>query len=467
MGHCKNASWLTDLELDPAAPSDIAAAAQTTQPAANDATPRPRDNGQGRAMNALQVSPNLALNELVAQRRAAGEDIVHLGFGEARLPAFTPLVEQLVRGAGRNAYGPVAGDAAVLKAVAGYFTRRRIPTSPEQVVVAPGSKPLLMALNLVVRGDVLLPRPCWNTYAPQARLAGRVAFGVPIPAGFGGVPEPAALRKTIRAARRVGHQPRVVVVTLPDNPTGTLGPPDVVREVCAIAEEEDLLVISDEIYRDLVHDPATPVLSPAEVAPRRTVVTTGLSKSLAVGGWRIGAARFPDGPWGDRIRAGVVSVASEVWSTLAGPMQDVGAYAFGEPPEIRARLAACARLHGAVARAVHEIVVAAGAACRPPTGGYYVYPDLEPLRDTLVLRCVVDSDSLQRHLLEEFGIAVLAGHLIGDDEGALRFKAATGMLYGETAELQQQALDADDPVRLPHIGDVLTRIDEAFTKLRG
>ena len=66
-----------------------------------------------------------------------------------------------------------------------------------------------------------------------------------------------------------------------------------VRAVCEIAHAHDMWVISDEIYRDLVHDSERPFLSPAEVIPDQTVVTTGLSKSLALGGWRIGVARFP------------------------------------------------------------------------------------------------------------------------------------------------------------------------------
>ena len=412
-----------------------------------------------------RTSPNLALNELVESRRATGAKIVHMGFGEARLPAFEPLIDRLAKGAGRNAYGPVAGRRPAREAVAGYFDRRRLPTDPDQIVVAPGSKPLLMALNLVLRADVLLPRPCWNTYAPQVRLAGRTPFGVPIPAECGGVPEPDALRETLRAARRSGHRPGVVVVTLPDNPTGTVAPPDRVRAICAIAEEEDLLVVSDEIYRDLLHDPRTPLLSPAEVAPGRTIVTTGLSKSLALGGWRIGAARFPAGPRGETLRTGVVSVASEVWSTLAGPMQEVAAYAFAEPPEIRDRLAASARLHGAVAREVYDILIRAGATCRPPAGGFYVYPDFEPLREPLRRQGVTDSDSLRQHLLDRFDVAVLAGHLLGDDERALRFKAATSMLYGETAAEQQLALEAGNPARLPHIAGTLDRIEKAFTEL--
>ncbi|MFK4227080.1 pyridoxal phosphate-dependent aminotransferase [Streptomyces sp. NPDC019890] len=414
-----------------------------------------------------KTSPNLALNQLVAERRAAGDHVVHLGFGESRLPAFGPLTEQLARGARRNAYGPVAGGLEVRQAVAGYFSRRKLPTHADQIVVGPGSKPLLMALQHVLPGDVILPRPAWNSYAPQARLAGKKAYPVQIPAECGGIPDPSALRDAVIAARATGGDPRTVILTLPDNPTGTLAPPVLVREICAIAEELDLVIVSDEIYRDIVHDPTTPFLSPAEVAPNRTIVTNGLSKTLALGGWRIGVCRFPEGPWGQGVRDGVISVASEVWSTLAGPMQEVAAYAFAEPPEIRRRLGASARLHGALARAVHRIMVNAGAICRPPTGGFYVYPDFEPLREHLALRGITDSDSLQRHLFDAYGVMVLAGHHLGDDESALRFKAATSMLYGDTAEQQEEALASDDPLSLPHVATVLAHIEESFTKLCG
>nr|WP_198541838.1 pyridoxal phosphate-dependent aminotransferase [Parafrankia colletiae] len=414
------------------------------------------------------ISPNLALDELVAQRRAAGESIVHLGFGESRLPVFPGLVERLVAGADRNAYGPVAGDAAVRSAVAGYFARRGLPTDPEHVVVAPGSKALLLALQAAIPGDVLVPEPCWVTYAPQARLAGKRVFGVPIPAECGGVPDPDRLRETIRQARQQGYDPRLVVLTSPDNPTGTHAPPDVVKTLAMIAEEEDLILLSDEIYRDLVHDPAaTPILSPAELARSRTVVITGLSKSLALGGWRIGAARFPDTAWGAQLRADVTGYASESWSTLAGPMQEVATYAFGEPPELLERLARDRGLHRAVARAMYDIVIHGGAECRPPTGGFYVYPDFEPLRETLAGKSVVGGESLQRHLLENCGVAVLAGVHFGDDARALRFRAATSMLYGATRAEQQAALDAPDPLAVGHVRAALDAVEAGFAELAG
>lgn len=419
-------------------------------------------------MSGRKISPNLALDQRVAERRARGERVVHLGFGESRLPVFPPLREALLEGAERNAYGPVVGAEDVRGAVAGYFARRDLPTDPDQVIVAPGSKALLLALQLVHPGDVLLANPCWVTYGPQVVLAGKRALPVPVPAECGGVPDPHALRAEIGRARTEGRRPGILVLTSPDNPTGTTAQPSLIRELCAIAEEEDLLVVSDEIYRDLLHDPQRPYLSPAQVVPHRTVVITGLSKSLALGGWRIGVARFPADARGRRLRDDVASVASENWSTLAGPMQQVATYAFNEPPELRARLRADAWLHGTVAKAVYDRFAAIGAVCRPPTGGFYVYPDLAPLRAELAERGVRDDDGLQR-LLEDHGVAVLAGRHFGDDPTALRFRAATSMLYGDSRAEQRAAQEAvergEDPLLLPHIAEVLGDLERALAKL--
>jgi aspartate aminotransferase len=118
-----------------------------------------------------------------------------------------------------------------------------------------------------------------------------------------------------------------------------------------------------------------------------------------------------------------------------------------------------------VAREVHALMVRAGARCRPPAGAFYVYPDLEPLRPRLARRGVTDSDTLRRHLFDRYGIVVLAGHHLGDDPRALRFKAATSMLYGQTEEEQEESLSASNPLRLPHISGVLTRIEESFADL--
>lgn len=417
--------------------------------------------------HAFPPSPNLALDELVNHRRRAGQPLIHLGFGESQLPVPDFLADRLHAGAARNRYGQIGGELDCREAAAGYFTRRGLRTHAGQVVMAPGSKPVLLALMAALPGAVVLPRPCWVTYEPQARLFAREVVGVPVPPQCGGVPDPDRLVPALRAARRAGLRPRSIVLTMPDNPTGTHAPAAVVRRLAEIADDWDLLVISDEIYRDIVHPPGEGITSPAEYVPDRTVVTSGLSKSLALGGWRIGFARFPDTVDGLALQSRVIGLASEIWSSLAGPMQEVARYALSEPPELRRHLAASTRLHGAVAAAVHEVMTGAGAACRPPTGGFYVYPDFSPVRGRLAATGVRDSATLERHLLDRLGVAVLGGHHFGDDPKALRFRAATSMLYGESDEERWLALESTDPVALPHIERLLDNLNDAFYTLTG
>ena len=166
-----------------------------------------------------------------------------------------------------------------------------------------------------------------------------------------------------------------VLVTIPDNPTGTIASPDVVRRLCEVARDEHLVVISDEIYLDLVHDESLDVLTPGQVLPEQTVTTTGLSKSLALGGWRIGVARFPNSPSGQSLRDHVLKEASEIWSAPAQPVQHVAAWALAEPSELHDHLARSRRLHGTVARAVADVFRLHGAQVPAPAGGFYLYPD--------------------------------------------------------------------------------------------
>ncbi|RKN07191.1 pyridoxal phosphate-dependent aminotransferase [Streptomyces radicis] len=405
-------------------------------------------------------SATLAIDETIRARRAAGERLLHLAFGEAGLPVPDEIAERLAAAAGRNGYGPVVGSAEAREAAAGWFTRRGLDTGARQIVFAPGSKALLYALIAALPGDVVLPRPAWVSYAAQSALAGKRVIGVDIPAeGAGGVPDPERLATVLRESR-----PGVLVLTVPDNPTGTVADPERLRAVCALAERHGLAVIADEIYAELVHDGTRPP-GAAALHPERTVVTSGLSKSLALGGWRIGFARLPAGPWGDALRSELTGVASEVWSSLAAPMQAVAAHVLADPPGVTAHIAAARRLHATVARAVHAEFTAAGALCRPPTAGFYLYPDFAPLRDALAARGVTQGAALATALLERHGVGVLPGEAFGDAPEALRVRVATSLLYGETDEERWRALRAPDPLALPWVADALARLRAALAGL--
>jgi aspartate aminotransferase len=412
--------------------------------------------------NPVPPSPTLAADERLRRLIDEGRPILHLAFGEAGLPVPAEVIDALTRGAPDNGYGAVAGSKEARGAAAGWLTRRRLPTDPDQVVLAPGSKALLWALLAILPGDVVLPRPCWVSYAAQAALAGKRVWSVPITAdGPGGVPDPAALEQTLTdAARHADSRPGVLVVTLPDNPTGTLARADRVRQTVEIAERHGLSIISDEIYRDLAHAPGD-VRSPAEYLPARTYVTNGLSKNLALGGWRIGFARLPAGSAGRAARTALLGLASEVWSAAPAPMQHVAAYVLDEPPRVVEHIARSRRLHRAVTLAAHQRLVAAGVSCRPPAGGFYLYPDFEPLRLQLTTHNVDGGDSLATHLLDRFGIGVLSGTAFGDEPRALRCRIATSLLYGDTDDQRRQALLGEDPAELPWIKRSLDRLGAA------
>lgn len=208
-------------------------------------------------------------------------------------------------------------------AACGYWRRRGLETHPGQVVVAPGAAVLLLAvLAAAGGGPVLTPRPCEGWYGQQARLLDRAVHTVPVPAECGGVPDPVALRETVRRERdaaggpggdgawggarggdgeraagrardagwdraadpnraagreRGGDRhpdrarggdgaPAVLVLSVADDCTGTAVPPELLLEVTEVAGEEGLLIVSDETWRETAHVPhTTVVVSPAEM----------------------------------------------------------------------------------------------------------------------------------------------------------------------------------------------------------
>jgi aspartate aminotransferase len=418
----------------------------------------------------FHVSATLAVNELLAARQRRGEPVLPLGFGEAGIPVHPVLRHALADAVGCNSYGPVAGLPALREAAAGYWTRRDLPTSPDSVVCGPGSKALLYGLVAAIGGDIAVAQPSWVSYAAQASLAGVTAHLVPgrHDASGGGVPDAMALTRAVLAAR-ARHRPiRAVIVTLPDNPTGTLAPASHVRALCAVAERYDLVIISDEIYRDLVYDDEPKFETPCSFTSERTVVTTGLSKSLALGGWRLGVARLPDGQLGHELRGRLLAIGSEIWSAPANPIQHAAAYAYGEPEVLTEHVARSRRLHAAVSRAVAARFAAAGASVPRPQAAFYVYPDFGPLADLLLARYQITSDEgLADLLLRRYGVGVLPASAFGEQAGRLRLRVATAMLYGETEEQRTAALAADDPCALPWIAAALDRLEEVLTDLAG
>jgi aspartate aminotransferase len=399
-----------------------------------------------------------------ARSAAVPRPVLDLASAGPGVPVHPELVARLGAAAHLGDRGPALGGHAVRTAASGYFARRGLGATPERTVYAPGTEPLLLALLAAAQGDVLLPLPSARWPEPEAGLLHRRVIPVPTPAECGGVPDPFALLETARRARREGAQPRVLVVTVPDDPTGTIPPPDLFREVCEAAQELGLVVVADESRRDLTHHTATVAVSAADTLPGQAVVLCDLGPALGLDGWRSAVALLPEGPVGERLLDGLATAAPEIWGAPAAPVEAATAYALTEPEPLRAHLAAAVRLHTTLTTATRSILVDAGALCPPPEAGYALYADLTPAAGRLTAHGVTGAPALERHLLERFGIAVRGGHRFGDDPAAPRLRLTTGGLHGPGDELRRHTLRAPDPLALPHVAGALERLRHALTE---
>jgi aspartate aminotransferase len=197
-------------------------------------------------------------------------------------------------------------------------------------------------------------------------------------------------------------------------------------------------------------------------------VTTALSKNLAVGGWRIGVARMPDGHSGAALRQRVLGVASEIWSAASVPVQLAAAVALDEPAEVAERIARSRSLHAVVCQQAASLLAAAGLSVMTPQAAFYLYPDFAPWRERLRARFgVATGADLAALLLDRYGVGTLPGSAFGESASCLRLRVATGLLYGDTDEQREQALAAPDPLRLPWISGALARLGEVLADLGG
>ncbi|MFE3605662.1 aminotransferase class I/II-fold pyridoxal phosphate-dependent enzyme [Streptomyces goshikiensis] len=385
---------------------------------------------------------------------------------EPGLPVLPELTAVLAEAARRAAPEPPGGGEPLREAACRHWARRGLATAPENVAAGPGAPALLLALLGAHGGDVMLPRPCPAWWTPQVRLLGRRAYHVPTPAECGGVPDPYALLETVRRVRAEGGDPRVLLLSVADDPTATVPPPELLREACEAAADAGLFVVSDETWRDTVHRPHdTLVLSPAEMLPDRAAVLVDLSGALLPAGWPAAVLRFPGTPRGTWLRARTLDVLTATGALVAGPVAAAATHALDEPDAVAGRAYAVAALHGAVAGAVHRELLAVGAFARPPRAGRHLYADLGPLRAGLARHGVGDAMELEDWLGGRLGAPTPGGQRFADEPVALRVRLSTGPFLGATPEGRMAALTARDPLRLPHVRGSLEHLGSVLAGL--
>lgn len=373
------------------------------------------------------ISSTLAMNELVEQMRDSGRTVFHMGFGEAPFPAHPRLVKSLRHYSTQKRYLPVAGLPDLRSAIAEHYARLAgINTDDFDVMVGPGSKALLFALQMCIPGDLLLPVPSWVSYAPQAALLDQNVIPVALELAETGLSIDAeTLRRAIGKARADGMAPAKMILNYPSNPTGLTASDAALASIAEVCRSEKIILIADEIYGRLAYDHR--YRSAASHLPESTVITTGLSKHLSVGGWRLGIALIPKAATG--LFNDMCRVASETWSCVSTPIQYAAIDAYQEHPDVEDFVRQTTDIHACINRYIAGKLRALGAECHMPQGGFYTWPDFTKLLGHV---CAT-SDELAHRLLDEHGVATLAGTAFGERPDKLRLRLSGCDYDGRTA----------------------------------
>ncbi|MBM4465030.1 MAG: pyridoxal phosphate-dependent aminotransferase [Chloroflexi bacterium] len=346
----------------------------------------------------------------VQQRRARGERVIPMHAGEPDFDTPTDIVEAAVaalRG-GQTHYTPAAGIPALRQAIAEEISKtRRITVSPDQVVVAPGVKPLIfftMAALCQPGDDVICPDPAYPFYASLANFVGAKAVSLPLTMDTGFSIDFALLEDLVTP------NTRLVVVNSPSNPTGAILTRGELEALGDIVLKHDLWILSDEIYSRLVYEDSFESIASVPGMSERTVLIDGFSKTYAMTGWRLGYSVTP--------RELTPHITKLVLNTLSCSV------AFTQPAAVEALRGSQEPVHRMIEtfrrrrdRLVSGINRIPGLACLKPRGAFYAFTKVSG----------VDKPSLElaRYLLTEAGVAVYPGAAFGSQgEGFLRLSFA-------------------------------------------
>jgi len=293
----------------------------------------------------------------------------------------------------QNQYAPPYGTRSLREAIAADFaTRHGVPiVADEQVTVCCGSTEAMMAVMMgcIDPGDeVIVFEPCYENYGPDAIMAGAQPKFVRLRA-------PDWTFDPDELKRAFSNRTRAIVINSPNNPTGKVFTRAELEMIASLCLQWDVLAISDEIYERIVYD-ARPHVSIASLPgmANRTVVTSGLSKTYSVTGWRIGWAIAPAA-----LTGGIRKIHDFLTVAAPTPFMDAGVVALSMPAESYRALAAD---YQARRDLMLDILGRHGFATYQPGGAYYVMVD--------VAKFGFSSDTeFALHLVKDIGVATVPG----------------------------------------------------------
>lgn len=347
------------------------------------------------------------------QLESEGKEIIHLEIGEPDFDTPRNIVDSAIEALkeGWTHYGPSAGLPELREVVAQEVSRtRRVNIDPAQVVITPGGKPVMFfaILALVDTGDeVIYPNPGFPIYESVINF-------------IGAKPVPIRLREENQFRLDVGElaslvtsKTKMIVLNSPQNPTGSVLTAGDLEAIAKIAIDNDIIVLSDEIYSRSVYEGEHHSIYSFEGMPERTIILDGYSKTYAMTGWRLGFGVMPSD-----LADQIAKLQTNCNSCTASFSQRAGIAALKGPQDDVAMMVRKFRERRDVV--VNGLNGMKNVKCAIPNGAFYVFPNVSAFG--------IRSSDMADRLLYEAGVAVLSGTSFGSfGEGYIRISYANSI----------------------------------------
>ncbi len=370
----------------------------------------------------IKPSPTLSIDSKAKALKAKGIDVVNFGVGEPDFDTPDNIKEAAIKAIkdGFTKYTPVGGIDALKDAIIEKFKRdNNLDYKREEIIVSCGAKHSLynVAQALFSPGDeVLIPSPYWVTYPEQVVLNDAVPVFIRTHESDSFMLNPESIESHIT------KKTKAIILNYPSNPTGLTYNKKKLEQIAEVVLKYNIYIISDEIYEKLTYDgfKHISIASLDNSIKEKTIVISGLSKSYAMTGWRIGFAAGPK-----EIIKAMTDIQSQSTSNPNSISQMAAIEALKGPQDfIKTMIDEFDKRRKLL---VSELKSIKGVRCVNPTGAFYVFPNVSSFYGKKANNFkILSSSDLAMYLLEKANVALVHGGAFGDDNH-IRLSYATSI----------------------------------------
>ncbi len=340
----------------------------------------------------LEPSSTLKINEISKELEDSGKEIFKFGFGQSPFEIPTNIVSALKDNANHNIYLPMQGMKKLREVIAKYVSKKKkYEYTSENIIIGPGTKELMFLLQILFDGEILLPAPSWVSYYPQATLGRNKVHWIQTKRENNWFPTAQDIEEVVSKNKETNY---LLFLNSPNNPSGLIC--NNLEEISSIVKKYNILILSDEIYSELTFESSFKSIS--NFCPEKTIISDGLSKWCAAGGWRLGYFVIPKNL--NSLMEKIKVLASETFSSVSAPIQYAAITAYNSDQSEYLKKARTI-LKG-VGNYIYEILKSNNTIVNKPDGGFYLMPEF-------VNKNFSNSCEMCNDILVKTGVALLPG----------------------------------------------------------